>query len=459
VLNTIFRAEGLLMIGWLRAPLALAILSFSPALLEAKVFSPETYTMKNGMKVVVIENHRVPVVTHMAWYRVGSADEGPGETGIAHFLEHLMFKGTKTLKPGQFSQTVARNGGQENAFTSSDYTAYYQTIAVDRLPIVMEMEADRMTNLVITDKEVEPERQVVLEERRSRVSNNPGSILSEHVRASLFLNYPYRNPVIGWEHDIEALDINRILAFYKRWYAPNNAILVVAGDITMEELKPLAEKYYGSIPAQPPVVRARAKEPPQQAARRVSLTDKRVRQPSWRRAFLAPSLQWGETKHHYPLEVLADIFGGGASSQLYRSLVVDQKIAVSAGSYYSGSGRGPGQFGVYASPRPGTSLEDLEKAVEAEIDLLIKKGVTQSDLNRAIERMQAEAIFARDSLSGGARSLGSALAAGLTIDDVESWPENLAKVTVDEIRLATQAVFDINRSVTGLLLPEPQPTQ
>lgn len=443
--------------GWLRFSLVLAIASLSPSILSAKVFSPDTYTMENGMKVVVIENHRVPVVTHMVWYRVGAADEGPGETGIAHFLEHLMFKGTKTLKPGQFSATVARNGGQENAFTSSDYTAYYQTIAVDRLPIVMKMEADRMTNLVITDKEVEPERQVVLEERRSRVSNNPGSILSEHVSASLYLNYPYRNPVIGWEHDIEALDINRILAFYKRWYAPNNAILVVAGDITMEELKPLAEKYYGPIPAQPPVVRARAKEPPQQAARRVTLTDARVRQPSWRRAYLAPSLQWGEAKHHYPLEVLATIFGGGASSQLYRSLVADQKIAVSAGSYYSGSGRGPGQFGIYASPRPGVSIEDLEKAVEAEITLLLEQGVSEVDLKRAVERMQAEAIFARDSLSGGARSLGSALASGLTIDDVESWPDSLAKVTVDDIRLATGDVFNINHSVTGLLLPKSEP--
>ncbi len=447
------------MIRYFRAAPALVFLFIFPTLLQAKVFNPETFTLKNGMKVVVVENHRVPVVTHMAWYRVGSADEGPGETGIAHFLEHLMFKGTKTLKPGQFSETVARNGGQENAFTSTDYTAYYQTIAVDRLPIVMEMEADRMTNLVITDKEVEPERQVVLEERRSRVDNNPGSILGEHISASLYLNYPYRNPVIGYEHDIAALDIKRILAFYKRWYAPNNAILVVAGDITMAELKPLAEKYYGSIPAQPPVIRMRTQEPPQKAARRVTLTDKRVRQPSWRRTFLAPSLQWGDSEHHYPLEVLADIFGGGASSQLYRSLVIDKKIAVSAGAYYSGSGRGPGQFTVYASPRPGVSMDALETAVEAEISALGAHGVTADDVDRAIERMQAGAVFARDSLSGGARSLGSALAAGLSIDDVESWPDHISNVTTANIGAATNAIFDINRSVTGLLLPEPQPQQ
>ena len=213
----------------------------------AGVFNPETFTLKNGMQVVLVKNHRVPVVTHMVWYKVGSADEGPGETGIAHFLEHLMFKGTKTRKPGEFSAIVARNGGQENAFTSTDYTAYYQTIAKERLELVMEMEADRMTNLVITDQEVEPERLVVLEERRSRIDNRPGSILSEHINSALYLNHPYRNPVIGWEHDIKGLTINRILAFYKKWYAPNNAILVVAGDVTLNVLKPLAEKYYGNI--------------------------------------------------------------------------------------------------------------------------------------------------------------------------------------------------------------------
>jgi zinc protease len=430
------------------------IVGLVPGLASAAVFNPETFTLPNGMEVVVIENHRVPVVTHMVWYRVGAADEGPGETGIAHFLEHLMFKGTKTLKPGQFSETVARNGGQENAFTSSDYTAYYQTIAVDRLPMVMEMEADRMTNLVITDKEVEPERQVVLEERRSRVGNEPGSILGEHISASLFLNHPYRNPVIGWEHDIEALDIKRILAFYKRWYAPNNAILVVAGDITVDQLKPLAEKFYGSIPSQPPVQRMRAKEPPQKAARRVTLEDKRVRQPSWRRTYIAPSLQWGEAQHHYPLEVMADVFGGGASSQLYRALVIDTKLAVSAGAYYSGSGRGPGRFTIYASPRPGTDMDQLEAGVDAEVKKLLTNGISEKDAGRAIERMQAEAVYARDSLSGGARAMGGALAVGLGIDDVESWPDKIAKVTVKEMAEAAVAVFDNNRSVTGLLLPK-----
>ncbi len=432
-----------------------AVLLLLSGLPEARagVFNPTTFTLKNGMQVVIVENHRVPVVSHMVWYRVGSADEGPGETGIAHFLEHLMFKGTKKRKPGEFSQIVARNGGQENAFTSTDYTAYFQTIAADRLEMVMEMEADRMTNLVITDKEVEPERLVVLEERRSRVDNNPGAILGEHINGALFLNHPYRNPVIGWEHDIKALDIKRILAFYKRWYAPNNAILVVAGAITAEQVRPLAKKYYGKIPAQPPVVRNRAKEPPQKAAREVVLRDKRVRQPSWRRSFLAPTLQWGDKTHVYPLEVLSNILGSGASSRLYRRLVVENKTAVSSGAYYSGDDRGPGRFVFYASPRGDVTMDALELAVEAEITDIIKNGITADEVLRAKERMVAEAVYARDSLSGGARALGAALASGLSVDDVESWPDNIAAVTAKQINEAAKALFDNNRSVTGLLLP------
>jgi len=431
----------------------LVVLPLTSLAAWAGVFNPETFTLKNGMQVVVVENHRVPVVTHMVWYRVGAADEGPGESGIAHFLEHLMFKGTKIRKPGEFSAIVARNGGRENAFTSSDYTAYFQTIAVDRLELVMEMEADRMTNLVITDKEVEPERMVVLEERRSRVDNNPGAILGEHINGALYLNHPYRNPVIGWEHDIRALDIKRILAFYKRWYAPNNAILVVAGDTTAAKLKPLAEKYYGKIPAQPPVIRNRAQEPPQKAARQVVLRDKRVRQPSWRRTFIAPTLQWGEKAHVYPLEMLSDILGGGASSRLYRRLVIDSKKAISVGSYYSSDDRGPGRFVFYASPRGAVTMKDLEKAMEAEIADVIKNGVTADEVRRARERITAEAVYARDSSRAGARALGGALAVGLSIDDVENWPDYIAKVTPEQIQAAAKHLFDNNRSVTGLLLP------
>ena len=434
----------------------LAAMAVSP-MAHAVVFNPETFTLKNGMEVVVVNNPRVPVVTHMVWYRVGSADEGPGESGIAHFLEHLMFKGTKKREPGEFSEIVARNGGHENAFTSHDYTAYFQTIAVDKLETVMELEADRMTNLVITPKEVEPERQVVLEERRSRTDNNPGAILGEHINASLFLNHPYRNPIIGWEHDIKALNIERILAFYKRFYRPNNAILVVAGDMAGEKLKPLAEKYYGFIPAGPPVKRSRAQEPLHKSARRVTHRDKRVRQPSWRRTYLAPGLLWGDKRHAYPLQLLSNIVGGGASSRLYRKLVVEDKVAVSAGAYYAGDGNGPGRFVFYASPSVDVSMDDLEKAVEAEIAKFIKNGVSERELKRAKVRMQAEAVYARDSLSGGARSLGSSLAVGIPVSEVEAWPDRIEAVTLVQVSDAARATFDERRSVTGLLLPEAKP--
>ncbi len=429
-------------------------LGFSTTPSQAGVFNPETFMLDNGMQVVLVSNHRVPVVTHMVWYRVGSADETANESGIAHFLEHLMFKGTQKRKPGEFSEIVARNGGQENAFTSTDYTAYYQTIAVDRLEMVMEMEADRMTNLRITPEQVEPERQVVLEERRSRIETEPGSILGEQLNAAMFLNHPYRNPVIGWKHDIENLNIDRILAFYKRWYAPNNAILVVAGDMTMEQLKPLAEKYYGVIPRQPDTLRQRAKEPPQLAERRLTLRDKRVPQASLRRTYTAPGMQWGDSKHTYPLDVLSDIIGSSSSSRLYRSLVIDQKLAVSAGAYYSGDDRGPGRFTIYASPQPGVDIETLEAAIDKEIAKVVSEGVSDDELARAKSRVQSEAIYARDSLSAGARVLGSALAAGLSIADVENWPDEISKVTRAAVQDAAKSVFIPNQSVTGILLPD-----
>ncbi|MBL6945184.1 MAG: insulinase family protein [Rhodospirillales bacterium] len=417
------------------------------------VFNPETFTLGNGMQVVVVSNHRVPVVVHMVWYKVGSADEAPGKSGVAHFFEHLMFKGTPKFPNGIFSQTVARNGGQENAFTSTDYTAYFQTVAKDRLEIVMEMEADRMTNLVLTPEQVEPERQVILEERGQRVENNPGSILSEHVGAALFLNHPFRRPVIGWEHEIRALSMEDITQFYKRWYAPNNAILVVAGDITADELRPLAEKYYGGIPRGPELSRTRPQEPPHRAARQVELRDARVKQPSWSRVFLAPSHFFGEAKHVYPLEVLSDILGGGATSRLYRDLVIEKKLAVSAGAFYGSRSRGPARFGVYASPRPGVSMADIETAVENVLAELRKSGVTDDEVTRAKARVQAQAVYARDSLRAGAQSLGSALATGLSVEDVENWPERIEAVSRPAIEAALAAVMVEGASVTARLLP------
>jgi zinc protease len=416
------------------------------------VFNPETTTLSNGMRVVVIRNHRVPVVTHMVWYSVGSADEGIGESGIAHFLEHLMFKGTKKYAPGEFSRILARNGGQENAFTSSDYTAYFQTIAVDRLEMFMEMEADRMTNLVLTEKGVKTEKAVVMEERRSRTDNDPGERLAEQVNAALYLNHPYRRPVIGWAHEIEALSLKQVMAFYKKWYHPSNAILVVGGDITLEKLKPLAEKYYGSIAISKPNSRMRPIEPSQTAKRRVTLEDKRVQQPAWGRVYIAPGHLSKDKKHAYALEILANIIGQGTTSILFQKLVVEDKIAVGAGSYYQGKRHGPGTFSLYASPLKGIKMKTLENNIENILKNILRNGIDPKEVERAKKRLRSKAIYARDSITTGARVIGAALAVGLTIDHVEKWPDHIGDVTTKEVNAAAKAVLNPSNSVTSILL-------
>ena len=420
---------------------------------EAAVFNPETFTLDNGMQVVVVTNRRAPVVTHHVWYKVGSADSPAGKSGLPHFLEHLMFKGTSNLEPGEFSRTVARNGGNENAFTGADYTGYFQTIARDRLELVMEMEADRMSNLELTPAEVLMERDVVLEERSMRVDNDPGAKLGEQLGAVQFLHHPYGIPIIGWRHEMATYDTQDALDFYESWYAPNNAVLIVAGDIDAEELRPLAEKYYGSIPARPVPERIRTQEPPQAAAREVVLKDVRVRQPAWTRSWLAPSFNAGVTEHAYPLEVFGEILGGTSTSRLYRSLVIDQQLATSAGAYYRGSALDLSTFRVYASPRPGVSLDELEAAVEAELARLEDEPITAAEVERATTRLVAEAVYAQDSLTTAVRSFGAALATGRTVEDVEAWPERIAAVTAEQVNAAADYVLQDEKSVTGRLLP------
>lgn len=439
-----------------RLPLLAAIAwLLAPSAAPAAVYNPETFNLANGLQVVVVSNHRAPTVTHMVWYRVGSADEPAGKSGIAHFLEHLMFKGTKTLMPGQFSKEVARNGGRENAFTSLDYTGYFQEVASDRLELVMRMEADRMANLVITDDQVEPEREVILEERRSRTDNSPAAQLREHVNAALYLAHPYRIPIIGWEHEMRRLTTRDALDFYAKHYAPNNAILVVAGDVTAAQAKTLAEKYYGPIPAKAIAPRERVEEPPHLAPRRVSLDNPRVGRPAWSRTYLAPSHRKGETQHAYALQVLAQILDGGATSRLHRALVVEAKIANSVSGWYDSSAYDYGSFGFSATPRPDGDLVQVEAAIDAEIARLLADGVTAEELARAQTQLKAAAVFARDSVRGAARALGGALAAGRTVEDVESWPDRIGGVTKAEVDAAARHVLRLNYSVTSLLLPKP----
>jgi zinc protease len=420
------------------------------------VFHPKVFTLDNGLMVVVIQNDRAPIVTHMVWYKVGAADEVQGKSGIAHFLEHLMFKGTDTVKPGEFSAIVGRIGGRENAFTTEDYTAYFQNVSADHLETVMKLEADRMAHLRLTDAQVASEREVVLEERRMRTDNSPSSMLYEQAHAALFQNSPYGRPVIGWEHEIRQLNTKDALAWYHRYYAPNNAVLIVAGDVTVEKVRALAQKYYGPVARRDVPVRARPQEPPQKAARRVELRDPRVREPRWSRTYLAPSYNAGEKQYAYALQILAEIMGGGPTSRLYKGLVVDRPVATSAGAGYDGTAFGLGTFYFHVSPRQGTDVAAAEAAMQAEIDKVLKDGVTEDEVKRAIERMQSAAIYARDDLSTGARVIGSALATGRTVADVEAWPDRIGAVTVAEVDAAARLVFDERQSVTSVLLPAPR---
>ncbi|MFQ6018576.1 MAG: M16 family metallopeptidase [Kiloniellaceae bacterium] len=438
-----------------RGLVLVALAACVPASAQARVFDPETFTLDNGLQVVVITNRRAPIVTHMVWYKVGAADEAPGESGNAHFLEHLMFKGTETLGPGEFSRIIARNGGQENAFTGYDFTGYYQTVARDRLEIVMKYEADRMANLVLTDEVVLPERDVVLEERRSRIDNDPGAQLHEMIRATLYLNHPYRIPVIGWEHEILELNTETALRFYKRWYAPNNAVLVIAGDVSAAEVRPLAEAHYGKIPARPVPERRRVKEPPQHAPRRITLKSAQVRQPALSITYLAPSYNTEGSAHAYALQVLDEILGGGTTSRLYRALVVDQAVAASASSGYRADAFDWSSFDFYASPRPGVELERVEAALRAEIARLLEDGVREAELAAAKRRLEAGAVYARDSLNTAPRIFGRALTSGRSVEDVEDWPARIGAVTVEQVNGAARAVLEDNHSVTGVLLPAP----
>jgi zinc protease len=413
------------------------------------------FSLDNGLEVVVIPDHRTPVVTHMVWYKVGSADEQAGKSGLAHFLEHLMFKGTDKNPQGRFSETLATIGGQENAFTTADYTGYFQRIAREYLPTVMEFEADRMTGLVLTEANVPPERDVVLEEYNMRVANSPEARLGEQVTAALYLNHPYGRPVIGWRPELEKLNREDALAFYRRFYTPNNAVLVIAGDVTVDEVRRLAEKTYGKVAVRAEIgPRLRPQEPAPVAVRQVTLADPRVAQPSLQRSYLVPSNTTAKAGESEALEVLAQVLGNGETSRLYRSLVVEQHLATTAGGWYQGTALDEARFGVYASPLPGVTFATLEAALDAVIAEIAEHGIAADELDRAKTRLVADAVYAQDNQATMARWYGAALTTGATMERVTSWPKRIHGVTADAVRDAAGAWLDKRRSVTGYLVKE-----
>ena len=420
---------------------------------------PATFTLANGLNVVVIPDHRTPVVTHMIWYKVGSADETPGKSGLAHFLEHLMFKGTAKHQAGEFSKTVLRIGGNENAFTSTDYTGYFQRVPREQLARMMEFEADRMTGLVLKDENVLPERDVVVEEYNMRVANNPEARLTEQIMAALYLNHPYGRPVIGWRHEIEKLDREDALAFYKRFYAPNNATLVIAGDTDANEVRPLVERTFGPIASQPaiPAHRLRPQEPVPAGPRTVTLSDPRVEQTSVRRYYLVPSAATAAAGESPALDVLAQLMGSGANSYLYRALVIDRPLAVSAGAGYQGTALDSTQFMISVSPKPGVEFSQIEQVIDAVIADVGQNPVRAEDLERVKTQLIAEAIYAQDNQATLARWYGGALTTGLSIDDLRSWPDRIRAVTAEQVREAALKWLDRNRSVTGYLIKDAAP--
>jgi zinc protease len=411
------------------------------------------FTLANGLEVVVVPDHRAPVVTHMIWYKVGAADETPGKSGLAHFLEHLMFKGTEKNPGDTFSRHVAEIGGQENAFTASDYTGFYQRIPRSHLKEMMALEADRITGLVLTDDVVRPELNVVLEEQNMRVANNPAARLSEQMDAALYLNHPYGRPVIGWRPEIEQLNREDALAFYQRFYSPNNAIVIVAGDVTPDEVKADAEATYGKIAGRAEnIPRRRPMEPAPEALRTVTLADFRVEQPSLNREYLVPSETSAKTGESEAIEVLAHVLGSGENSRLYRRLVIDQGIGLNAGANYFGTALDYAKFTVFGAPRPGVSLQQLEAAIDTVIGDVIVQGITADELDRAKTRLIAEAVYAEDNQATLARWYGSALATGQTVEDVRGWPSRIRAVTTEAVQNAARNWLDRRRSVTGYLV-------
>jgi zinc protease len=410
-----------------------------------------TYSLDNGMDVVVIEDHRAPVVVHMLWYRVGSADEPVGASGVAHFLEHLLFKATDQLESGEFSATVAANGGSDNAFTSYDYTAYFQRIAADRLELMMQMESNRMNNLQITEADIETERQVVLEERNQRTENNAGALAREQFSAAQYQNHRYGVPIIGWKHEMEQLDLQDALDFYDLYYSPNNAILVVAGDVEPDEVKALAETYYGVIPSEPNLPeRIRPEEPPQRAERRITYVDPRVSQAYLTRSYLAPERDAGAQSEAAALVYLAELLGGSPfTSELGTALQFDTQTAVYTGAGYSGNSLDDTTFGISVAPAEGVALSDAEAAMDQVLADFLASDIDMDRMESIRTQLRASEIYAKDNVQGLARRYGAALTQGLTIQDVQEWPDVLQAVTAEDIKAVAAKVLQRDQAVTG----------
>jgi zinc protease len=415
------------------------------------------FMLKNGLQLVVIPDHRAPVVTHMVWYHVGGTDDPPGLSGAAHFFEHLMFRGTKAVPNGELSKIIARNGGQDNAQTSHDYTVFFQRIAKDRLPIVMGLEADRMVNLDLSEPNVLTEREVVLEERHLRVDSEPQALAEEQMEAALHLSHPYGRPVIGWEAEIRRIGRPEANDFYQHHYAPNNAIIMVVGDVKPDEVKKLAEEKYAAVPARQLAPRVDEPLPPRVAETRISFALPGTKLPQLLRMYRVPSYVKAPRGTAEAMEVMSAILGGGSTSRLYKTLVMDKKLAVEAGASYDGHNRGPGELTVFAVPRDGVSFDTLEAAMDQIIAGIMRAAPEEGEFNRAKTRLVAEYTYQHDNQYLLAQDYGVALSIGLSVADVEDWPNRIRAVQAADVRKVAQTYLLKEESVTGRLSPKSGP--
>jgi zinc protease len=428
--------------------------SAAPAASPAATPAAQTFqfALPNGMQVVVIPDHRAPVVTHMVWFRVGAMDDPPGLSGLAHFFEHMMFRGTKTTPGNQFSLTIARNGGDDNAFTTEDYTAFYEQIARDRLKIAMTLDADRMAHLDLSASNVNTERDVVLEERRMRVDDDPEARAGEQAEAALYMSHPYGRPVLGWPMEVRRIGREEAQDFYDHHYAPNNAIVIVAGDVTPDEVRAAAMDTYAKVPSRPLQPRVEYGQPERLGETRLVINDPNAKVAQFSRRYRVTSYAEARPGQAEALDVLAQLLGNDTGA-LYRKLVVEQKLATDAGASYDGDSRDDGEFTVFAVPRPGVSLQQIENAADQVLAVYAANLVPVTELAGARTQLVASAIYRRDNQYSMATTYGQALAIGLTIADVNQWPDRIKSVSAADVRTAVQTRLLRKEAVTLYLSP------
>ena len=436
----------------MRARLLVYLVLFFSITAHAEVFEQ---TLRNGLKVVVKEDHRAPVIVQQVWYRAGSMDEVTGATGVAHVLEHMMFKGTRSVPAGEFSRRIAAAGGRENAFTSHDYTAYFQQLHKSKLPLAMQLESDRMQNLLLSDAEFGKEIKVVMEERRMRTDDEPQSLLSEKLMAAAYQEHPYQHPVIGWMNDLLAMGAGDARTWYKSWYAPNNAVLVVAGDVKASEVFALAQRYYGGIPAHKLPARKNFSEPPQLGVKRI-VVKAPAKLPRLVMAYHAPVLRDpAQDWQPYALDMLAGVLDGNESARLNKALVREQQLASSAGAGYDSTSRGPGMFELEGTPSEGKSVAELEAGLRAQIALLVQDGVSEDELKRVKAQVTASEVYKRDSVFYQAMQIGQLESIGLGYKAIPLMLQKLQAVTAQQVQdVAREFLKDDNLTVATL---DPQP--